>query len=479
MTIQTIIKRAIKRLELEGNMLTPDAYTQAFCKEAKKAGMMIDDCNQVEGFSRTLNSDLQKELSNYNIKTLNEFIRFLISKLNRSNANVCLTKLDAQTELSKNILNVVSKLENKDASLLAKKSLALLKGNVSGVQELNHYKQLWRTFKVDDSNEFLKDIASLIVSSLKPSISTKEAPLIKNLSDKLLKEPESLKDVDIKEKIESAIALRITLDKENIQEVADDIDSLLDKLSIRLIDMISNSNNSNNEIKKIKGELDEYANNKDIDFSLTHKLNLSARSYARIKKVSRTIADLDNSDKIKAMAKKIEELEAELAKVKESSKEDFLTKLYNRRALDEQFNLKEAEFKRYNHNYSIAMFDLDHFKSINDTYGHDAGDIVLASFAKILKREAREVDIVGRFGGEEFIVILSETTSKGAEIFAQKVRQSVEKTKFMYKGTRISVTVSIGVSERANNINLEGLIKSADNALYEAKRSGRNRVVIK
>ena len=186
-----------------------------------------------------------------------------------------------------------------------------------------------------------------------------------------------------------------------------------------------------------------------------------------------------HSDEVKVMSRKIRMLEEELENVKQESQEDFLTKLYNRRALDEFMAIKEAEFKRYGHNFSIIMFDLDHFKSINDNYGHDAGDAVLSAFAKILKKEARTEDIIGRFGGEEFMALLSETDTKGGAVFAEKVRKHVEKAKFMYKGQRIDVTVSCGVSQRDKFPSLKDVIKSSDELLYQAKENGRNQVAYK
>ena len=186
-----------------------------------------------------------------------------------------------------------------------------------------------------------------------------------------------------------------------------------------------------------------------------------------------------HSSEVKILSKKIESLEEELERAKEQSKEDFLTKIYNKRALDEFMNVKEAEFERYERNFSIVFFDLDYFKSINDTYGHDAGDAVLFAFAKILKNEARSVDIVGRFGGEEFMAILGETDTNGGVAFAQKVRQKLKKARLMYKEERIELTVSCGVSDRKSNFSLQGLIKSADEVLYKAKKEGRDMVEYK
>ena len=176
---------------------------------------------------------------------------------------------------------------------------------------------------------------------------------------------------------------------------------------------------------------------------------------------------------------RVRKLEVELAKAKEDAKEDFLTKLNNKRALDELLAHKEAEFERYGRNFSIIMFDLDHFKDVNDNYGHDAGDAVLSAFAKILKKEARTVDVVGRFGGEEFMAILSEADTKGGVVFAEKVRVHVEKARFMYKGERINVTVSSGVSERKKHTSVKNAINSSDEYLYKAKKDGRNQVAYK
>ena len=147
--------------------------------------------------------------------------------------------------------------------------------------------------------------------------------------------------------------------------------------------------------------------------------------------------------------------------------------------MDEFLKVKEAEFERYGHNFSVIMFDLDHFKAVNDSYGHEAGDAVLYAFAKILKKEARSIDIVGRYGGEEFIALLGATDTVGGVKFAQKVREHVQRARFIYRGERIEITVSAGVSDRAKHSSLQFLINAADEYLYKAKNDGRNRVASK
>jgi predicted nucleic acid-binding protein len=146
MRVQTVIKRAIKRLELEGNLLTPDAYMVAFCKEANKVGMIVEDCNQVEKFSRTLNTEFQKDLLNYNIKTLSEFIRFLISRLNRSKNSNQIAQIESQNALLKKILEVVLLFQSKHASTIAKQNINFLNSSSNDISELNRYNQLWSNF---------------------------------------------------------------------------------------------------------------------------------------------------------------------------------------------------------------------------------------------------------------------------------------------------------------------------------------------
>ena len=150
---------------------------------------------------------------------------------------------------------------------------------------------------------------------------------------------------------------------------------------------------------------------------------------------------------------------------------DYLTKLYNRRAFGE---ISESIFhlaKREKEKFSIVMLDIDDFKKVNDTYGHKAGDDVLVNLSNTLKEMSRESDIVCRYGGEEFILLLPKTDVKGAYFIAQKIKKAVEKLHF---------TVSLGVSEvdLEHDKNIEAVIKRADDALYESKRNGKNRVTI-
>ena len=515
MTIQTIINSAIKRLKAEGKLLTPDYYAEAFCKEATRAKMSVEDCNHVDKFKKMLSKDFQKDLQNYRIKTMSEFVRFLISKLNRTNPTQCSNQLEAQSLLCKRALQAIRVLHNKEASELAQKSIELLE-NAPTPEQLDSFRQRWVNFLTTYDDTFLEElrtlgevdssdlkktienlklvadtkstsmdksnlerISKLLVASFVPSIASSVNDTIANISEKIKNNPAVLDDENIEKEIKSAISLRIALDKESVKEMVESIDGVLDKLSLRLIDMIESSDNSNAEVQAIKKELESYTEESSVNFKLAHK-KLFTIAIALEENTELLSRDLKghNAD-VSALSKKVKKLEQELEKAKKDSKEDFLTKLYNKRALDEFLELKEAEYQRYERNYVIIMFDLDHFKNVNDTYGHEAGDAVLSAFSKILKKEARSVDIVGRFGGEEFLALLSDTDVQGGVAFAKKVLKHVQQARFIYKGERIKVTASAGVSERSKHISLQATINSADEYLYLAKKNGRNRVEYK
>lgn len=155
---------------------------------------------------------------------------------------------------------------------------------------------------------------------------------------------------------------------------------------------------------------------------------------------------------------------------------DKLTNLYNRVKLDELLKNEIQRSNRYKHETVFCIFDVDYFKAINDNYGHLIGDQVLIEMAQLIKNSIRETDYLGRWGGEEFLLILPETTKEDGLKLLEVLRQKIENYKFTDVDTQ---TVSFGVTVNQKEDTLEGIIKRADNALYEAKRAGRNTIVFK
>ena len=179
------------------------------------------------------------------------------------------------------------------------------------------------------------------------------------------------------------------------------------------------------------------------------------------------------------LQERVDILEKELEAARLESKEDFLTKLGTKRALMHEIEQIEIAYRRYGTDFSICFIDIDFFKNINDNYGHDAGDAVLSAVAKILKSQSRKIDFIGRYGGEEFVILLPNTGLNDAVKFADKLRAMIENFKFIYKDERIAVSISSGIATRSANISETLTLESADKMLYAAKEAGRNRVMPK
>jgi diguanylate cyclase (GGDEF)-like protein len=187
--------------------------------------------------------------------------------------------------------------------------------------------------------------------------------------------------------------------------------------------------------------------------------------------------------RIKRLQEELELKTTELAEANQQllrvSQTDALTGLANRRHIEQRLNEMFEHSARLEEPLGCVMCDIDKFKMVNDTYGHQAGDAVLRQFAQILKNEAREIDRIGRYGGEEFLLLLPGTVLDSAVTFAERVRKAVEEHTFTFDGGTLKRTASFGVSGWPHPaiVHCETLVKMADDALYVAKETGRNKVV--
>lgn len=166
-------------------------------------------------------------------------------------------------------------------------------------------------------------------------------------------------------------------------------------------------------------------------------------------------------------------------RLEELATTDGLTGLLNKRALTETARQKLRSAKRFQKPLSVLLCDLDHFKRVNDTHGHDVGDRVIRGFADVLKRVKRETDAVGRFGGEEFVIVCEQTDVEGAELLAARVRTELAATTFVTSSGPLAVTCSVGIATCPHaGEGWEELFKATDEALYASKRGGRDRVTV-
>jgi diguanylate cyclase (GGDEF)-like protein len=155
---------------------------------------------------------------------------------------------------------------------------------------------------------------------------------------------------------------------------------------------------------------------------------------------------------------------------------DALTQIFNRRYFNEALEREFNRARRYQRDLSLILFDIDHFKKVNDTYGHLAGDNLLRAMVLAMKPKLRREDVFARTGGEEFGVLLPEINLEGARFIAEKLRKIAEATEVRFEAHLLKATVSLGISQLIANMVGEQLYKSADEALYQAKNTGRNRV---
>lgn len=157
---------------------------------------------------------------------------------------------------------------------------------------------------------------------------------------------------------------------------------------------------------------------------------------------------------------------------------DPLTNVYNRRGFTPALDRELAHYKRYQEDFSLVLFDLDHFKQLNDTYGHAAGDTVLAAIADTVRTSLRETDVLARLGGEEFLILLPRTTLTSAQLTVEILHETIREKRYMLSGDAVQMTASWGITSTSEctNADAQKLLSQADTALYRAKKSGRDRV---
>ena len=218
-----------------------------------------------------------------------------------------------------------------------------------------------------------------------------------------------------------------------------------------------------NKVEGLDAGADDYIT-KPINFP---ELDARVKSLLRIKKLQE---DLSNRER------ELAEMNKKLLRI---SQTDALTDIPNRRSLEEKLDEMWAHSQRLHEPLSVVMCDIDKFKSVNDTYGHQVGDIVLKDFANLLKDAVREIDRIGRYGGEEFLLLLPGTPLDSAVTFAERLREVAKEHKFSFEGGTLSRTMSCGVAAwpHPEIRDQDALLKAADDALYVAKESGRDKVV--
>jgi diguanylate cyclase (GGDEF)-like protein len=215
------------------------------------------------------------------------------------------------------------------------------------------------------------------------------------------------------------------------------------------------------QIERITHISDRYQSvTREASHSLSERYSKQLRQLERIARIS---------DRYQLMMRDLNQA------LKEASTTDVLTGIGNRRMLLERLKSEAARAERVNRPLTIAIADIDRFKAVNDTYGHEAGDKVLTEVARTIAANMREYDSCGRWGGEEFLAIMPEITAAEGAVIIERVRQAICAINFSVGGQSVSLTASFGIAQYRPGMSIFDTISRADNALYEAKRAGRNR----
>ena len=507
MTVNDIVKSTIQELTSSGVKMTPKNYLEKFCQIANDGGFSVEDCNELDKYLSKLSPSLQEDFNKHSTKKFSDFITYLVSTINRLNTGDASKQNLILITLTKRLLQTITFLHDKEATELANISLDRIE-YLSDINSFEIIKDKWFDFLTSYDDSYLKkldvhcsiksnnledivdsvvecitknsdislfeNLVNLLVASLNPSIANSVDDELATLGYELKNSPLLLTTLETQEKLKSLIKRRIKLDREELNSKTSSLNGILDELFIKILALMEQSNVSKDKISIIKNELK--SEDKNIDFTDIKDRLITLASSLELEATTLSSKMKKDSHMVQNLQKRVHRLELALNKAKKESKLDFLTNTLSKRALDSELRIAEEAYNRYKIEYTLVFFDLDNFKMVNDTYGHDAGDLILRDLGKILNQNRREVDSVGRFGGEEFLAILPKTSLEGAIIFANKVREAVENYSFLYKDERIFITISAGLASRVDSDTKEETVENADRMLYNSKNLGRNRV---
>ena len=325
------------------------------------------------------------------------------------------------------------------------------------------------------SKNNLDMMANLLQKSMKPSISLTLNEELKQFSIKIGDSPELIFEQDIQNEIEKFIDERIELDQEELAKKAKEITTLMTYMTKFLGDTIDTSTKGGDKISKIAKEIASVDTTVAL-VALQGKLVGAAKSIeTHIQETTKTL-EKGKGDVVE-LQRKIELLEKELHEAKKESEIDHLTGLLTRRWYDKQSNRFDLQYTRNSVDYAVIFFDIDHFKKVNDTYGHEAGDVVLSTFAKVLFKSTRDTDILARYGGEEFIALVHFKSDTELYTYMERIKTIVTGHMFKYNNIKIPITFSAGLALRSQSTTHEASVKKADTLLYKAKNSGRNKII--
>lgn len=358
--------------------------------------------------------------------------------------------------------------------LSKKEQIEIKKRNISTIEDM--IPLLLERVSADSAN----NLVSLFQKSLTPSISIDIDESLKKFSVKIGDSPALIFEDEIQKEMQDFITKRYEADQKVVKQKTADIAKLLTLMGQYFNDAIQSSGMGSKEVTNIKNQLQSIDLQKNEIGQLT---NLQSKLIDAAMSIENEMSNVEErlntgKSKVDSLEQKVKELEKELDKTKQESTKDHLTGLLTRRAYEDSVKRIENEFVRNKTQYAIIFFDIDHFKKINDNFGHHAGDVILSTFAKILDKNTRDLDIVGRYGGEEFVAIVHFNLKRELLKYLKRIKSIVSENNFIYKKDKINLTFSAGVAVRNHHDSYDNAIQKADMLLYEAKETGRNKIIL-
>lgn len=468
------IEQIVKKLSDDKN-LAQEKYHELFFSELQDEINFLKSMNEekdIDKYLASLNEEM-RNLSTYGIKTKDDFIQRLIMFLNAKSDTQPLGIVEVNL-----LSNVLIKLLGEICSDNFKKENPQL-FNFSYPKTSAEIKDLfegWDTLVRDGEHiKILKQLVFIIIKFIHPCIDDLK-PQIRAMVATLDKTPQSITDSSILKELEAIVDFRNRDWEPQEYKILKKNDKGIKQNTAEILFELDNIINSNNKsFEEIAGiQKDIVGERRDVE---EQKQNLIKILDALREKILESNNILKSKEeKIKLLYKELNNLTAYVKDIEERSRLDHLTtEVYNRKYIDKIADICEKEFKKNNINYAVLFFDIDNFKHINDTYGHAAGDKLLGVFSRILKENCRGTDMVGRYGGDEFIILMSNTNLEKAIGFAKRICKTIEESNFTYKGKKIKITTSIGIAVRSSYNSKYDMIDSADKLLYKAKSEGKNR----
>lgn len=323
---------------------------------------------------------------------------------------------------------------------------------------------------------FIHDLTDILTPSIDYDIKDEIEKFVFNVT----KKPSNLFEINSINELKNITTTRVSKDRAVVKNKTRDIVKLTKLLSKQFQKMILSSDNSSNTFLDIKEELEEL----HISKSSTREVSgLQGKLIDTIHNLEEAVKEhryslLQEKENLEDIEEKFIQLQEELKQAQSEKNIDYLTNIYNRRAFDTELEKIEKKYNIFHSNYAIALYDIDHFKRINDKYGHECGDNVLKTFATLLNKLSRDIDVLARYGGEEFIIILNYNNPSEITHYVKRIKDLIEHREFKYKEHLIEVKFSGGIALRENNQSPLETINKADHLMYEAKNQGRDKVIL-